>query len=65
MNMSEKTKTVDKKVKQNKDQYNLDVQTVGNVSKHEFLTEKDVLQGNDLLDEADTMKRFEYLPLSK
>ena len=65
MNMSEKIKTVDKKVKQNKDQYNLDVQTVGNVSKHEFLTEKDVLQGNDLLDEADTMKRFEYLPLSK
>ena len=65
MNMSEKTKTVDKKVKQNKDQYNLDVQTVGNVSRHEFLTEKDVLQGNDLLDEADTMKRFEYLPLSK
>ena len=63
--MSEKIKTVDKKVKQNKDQYNLDVQTVGNVSKHEFLTEKDVLQGNDLLDEADTMKRFEYLPLSK
>ena len=65
MNMSEKIKTVDKKVKQNKDQYNLDVQTVGNVSKHEFLTEKDVLQGNDLLHEADTMKRFEYLPLSK
>ena len=65
MNMSEKTKTVDKKVKQNKDQYNLDVQTVRNVSKHEFLTEKDVLQGNDLLDEADTIKRFEYLPLSK
>ena len=63
--MSEKIKTVDKKVKQNKDQYNLDVQTVGNVSKHEFLTEKDVLQGNDLLDEADTMKIFEYLPLSK
>ena len=63
--MSEKIKTVDKKVKQNKDQYNLDVQTVGNVSKHEFLTEKDVLQGNDLLDEADTIKRFEYLPLSK
>ena len=65
MNMSEKIKTVDQKVKQNKDQYNLDVQTVGNVSKHEFLTEKDVLQGNDLLDEADTMKRFEYLALSK
>ena len=65
MNMSEKIKTVDKKVKQNKDQYNLDVQTVRNVSKHEFLTEKDVLQGNDLLDKADTMKRFEYLPLSK
>ena len=65
MNMSEKIKTVDKKVKQNKDQDNLDVQTVGNVSKHEFLTEKDVLQGNDLLDEADTMKIFEYLPLSK
>ena len=63
--MSEKIKTVDKKVKQNKDQLNLDVQTVGNVSKHEFLTEKDVLQGNDLLDKADTMKRFEYLPLSK
>ena len=65
MNISEKIKTIDKKVKQNKDQYNLDVQTVGNVSKHEFLTGKDVLQGKDLLDKADAIKRFEYLPLSK
>ena len=50
MNISEKIKTIDKKVKQNKYRYNLDGQTVGNVSKHEFLTGKDVLQGKDLLD---------------
>ena len=50
MNISEKTKTIDNKIEQNQTQYNLDRQTdqisalsSGNVSKHEFLTGKDLL----------------------
>ena len=50
MSISEKSKTVNNKIKQNKAQYNLDRQTAktsalssGNVSKYEFLTGKDVL----------------------
>ena len=37
--------------------------SLGNVSKYEFLTSKDVLPGKDLLEKAATMKRFEYSPL--
>ena len=47
MSISEKIKTIDNKVAQNKAQYNLDRQTakisalsLGNVSKYEFLTGK-------------------------
>ena len=54
MTVSEKTKTIKKKIKQNKAQYNLDRQTAkisalpsGNVGKYEFLTGKDVLPGKD------------------
>ena len=35
----------------------------GNVCKHEFLTDKNVLLEKDMLDKAATIKRFEYLPL--
>ena len=37
----------------------------GNVSKYEFLTSKDILLEKDLLEQAATMKRFEYSPLGK
>ena len=50
MSISEKIKIIDKKIEQNKAQYNLDRQPAkisalssGNVSKYEFLTSKDVL----------------------
>ena len=49
LSISEKNKTIDNKIEQNKAQYNLDRQTAnisavasGNVSKYEFLTGKDV-----------------------
>ena len=72
MSISEKIKTIDIKIEQNKAQYNLDRQTAeisalssGNVSKYEFLTSKDVLPEKYLLEKAATMKRFEYSPLGK
>ena len=50
MNVSEKIKTIDKKIEQNKAQYDLDLQTdrfsalsSRNVSKYEFLISEDVL----------------------
>ena len=50
MTVSEKIKTIDNRIEQNKAQYDLDSQTVkisalssGSVSKYEFLTAKDVL----------------------
>ena len=65
MNISEKIKTINNNIEQNKAQYNLDRQTAkisalssGNVSKYEFLTGKDVLPEKDLLEKAATMKRF-------
>ena len=49
MNNSEKIKAINNKIEQNKAQYSLDKQTAkisalssGNVSKYEFLTDKDV-----------------------
>ena len=36
-----------------------------NVSKHEFVTGKDVLPGKDFLEKAATMKRFECSSLDK
>ena len=69
MTTSEKIKTIDNKVEQNKAQYDLDRETAkisalssGNVSKYEFLTGKDVLPEKDLLEKAATMKRFGYYP---
>ena len=72
MSISEKIKSIDNKIEQNKAQYNLERQTAkisalssGNVSKCEFLTGKDVLPKKDLLEKAATMKRFKYSPLGK
>ena len=54
MRITEKIKTIDNKIEQNKAHYNLDIQTVKistissvNLSKYEFLTEKDVLPEKD------------------
>ena len=56
MSISEKIKGINKKIKQNKAQYNLDRQTAVisalspiNVSKYEFLTGKDVLPEKESL----------------
>ena len=60
------------KIEQNKAQHDLDRQTVkisdlslGNFSKYEFLTGKDVLPKKYLLEKATIMKRFEYSPFNK
>ena len=64
--------TIDNKIEQNKAQYNIDRQTAkisassyGNVSKYEFFTDKDVLPEKVLLENAATIKRFEYSLLFK
>ena len=56
MTISEKTKQIYNKTEQSKDQYNLNRQAAKisstswvNLSKHEFLTNKDVLQENKLV----------------
>ena len=66
MSISEKLKEINNKIKQNKAQYDLDKQTTkisavssGNVTEYEFLTGKDVLPENTLLEKAATIKRFE------
>ena len=70
MTFSEKIKTMNNKIEQSKVQYDLDIQTAniaafssGNISKHEFLTHKDVLPEKHLLEKAGTIIRFEYSPL--
>ena len=72
MSVSEKIKTINSKIEQNKAQYNLNRQTAkisalssGNVSKYEFLTGKYVLPEKDLLEKAASIKIFEYSPLGK
>ena len=69
MNISEKIKAINKKVEQNKAQYNLNRQTAKistffysseNVSIYEFQTGKVVLPEKDLLEKSATIKRFEY-----
>ena len=69
MSFCENIKAINKKVQQNKVQYNLDRQTgnisalsSGNVSKYEFLTGQDVLPKKDFLEKASALKRFEYSP---
>ena len=65
MSISENIKAINNKIEQNKAQYNLDRQTPkmsalssGNVSKHEFMTSKDVLSEKNLLEKAAATKRF-------
>ena len=60
------------KIRQDKDQYNLDRQTAtisallsGNVGKHEFIAGKDFLPEKDFLKKAAAIKRFEYFLFSK
>ena len=72
MCISEKIKTINNKIEQNKARYDLNIQTAKisalsseNVSKYEFLTDKDALPGKDLLEKAAALKRFEYSPLGK
>ena len=67
MSISKKFKAINNKIKQNKAQYNLDTQTAkisalssGNLSKYKFLTGKDVLPEQDLLEKTAALKRFEY-----
>ena len=69
MSFSDDIKAINKKVQQNKVQYNLDRQTgnisalsLGNVSKYELLTGQDVSPKKDLLEKASALKRFEYSP---
>ena len=72
MTIIQKIKTIDNKIEQNNAQYNLEIQTAKistlsseTVSKHEFLTGKDVLPEKNLLEKAITVKRFEYSQLDK
>ena len=72
MSISDKIKTINYKIDQNKTQYNVDRQTAmistllsGNVSKCQSLIGKDVLPGKDLLGKAAAIKSFEYSPLGK
>ena len=65
MSIKEKIKANNNKIDQKKAQYSLDRQTAnisalssGNVSKYEFLTQKDILPEKDLLEKAATFKRF-------
>ena len=65
MTVSEKIKTIDNKIEQNKAQYSLARQTSKisalsseNVGKYEFLTSEDLLPGKDLLQKAAIVKRF-------
>ena len=70
MTVSEKIKTTDKQIEQNKAQYNLDRQTAKisalssrNVGKYEFSTGENILMEKDLLEKAATITKFEYSPL--
>ena len=70
MSISEKMRAIIDKIGQSKIQYHLDRQTVkilalssGNVSKYQFLTDKDDLPEKDLLGKSAALKRFKYTPL--
>ena len=72
MSIGEKINAINNKIEQDKSQYDLDRQTSkistllsGNASKYKFLTNKDVLPENDLLENVATIKRFEYFSLKK
>ena len=70
--ISEKIKTVDNRIKQNKVQYDLNKQAAKisalpsiNISKFDFLTGKDGLPEKDLPEKAAALKRFKYSTLGK
>ena len=70
MTVSQKIKTIDNIIEQNKAQCNSDrpaakilALSSENNSKYEFLAGKYVLTEEDLLEKAAPTKRFEYLPL--
>ena len=70
MTVREKMKTVNKKVEQNKTQYDFGRQTTKilalsseNLGKPKSLIHKDVLPDKDWLENAATIKRFEHTPL--
>ena len=72
MSISEKIKTINNKIEQNKAQYNSDRQTAKisallseNLSKYEFLTPKDAFPEKDLLEKAAAIKRLDYSTLGK
>ena len=57
MTVSDKIKTIDNKIEENKAQYDLDRQatnisalSLGSVNRYEFLTGKDVLREKDMLE---------------
>ena len=65
MTFSEKLKTINNIIEQNRAQYDLDWQTAKilalsswNVCKYEFLTGEDVLPEKELLEKAATIKRL-------
>ena len=65
MTFSEKIKTINNIIDQNRAQYDWDRQTAkilalssGNVGKYEFLTGEDVLPEKQLLEKAATIKRL-------
>ena len=72
MDISEKIKATNNKIKQNRAQYDLDRQnskiyalSSTSVSKYVFMTCRDVLPEKDLLEKAAIEKRFEYSPVGK
>ena len=72
MSIFEKIKAINKKIEQNKAQYDLDRQTAKisalsseNISKYEFLTSKDFLIEKSLSEKEAKKKRFEYSPLGR
>ena len=70
MSISEKIKTINDKIEQNKAQYNsaakISALLSENVNKYEFLTPKDALPEKGLLETAATaIKRLEYSLLGK
>ena len=70
MSISEKIKAINNKIKQNKDQYNLDKKLLRFMIYHQetlvkFLTSKVVLPEKRLVRQAAAIKRFQYLNISK
>ena len=65
MSISEKIKAMNNNIEKDKAQYKIFVLSSENVRKYDFLTSKNVLPEKDLLEEAATLKWFEYSSLGK